>query len=208
MRVRKNGSRAKFGQVWYDDFAAYFRWIFRHRFSQNVVLRYFQWIDSFGETQARLAEVPPERLPRRAVRGLGAHSPHQVDFLGFSLCEDCGVGKQSLFEFEDALVDWSAQSVGTAQILVQYTDKSLQFEGQTFVSFEGGGRISGKQTPDLDQKLAGYGDNSGIAIAFAGKEFPAPFSQRGIPAHAYAGNYLLVSGDIRGIVGVQEKKGA
>ncbi len=33
--------------------------------------------------------------------------------------------------------------------------------------------------PDLDQMLAGYGDNCGIAIAFAGKEFPAPFSQSG-----------------------------
>jgi hypothetical protein len=43
--------------------------------------------------QARLAEVPPERLPRRAVRGLGAHSPHQTDFVGFSLCEVYGVGK-------------------------------------------------------------------------------------------------------------------
>jgi hypothetical protein len=28
--------------------------------------------------QASLAPVPPERLPRRAVRGLGAHSPHQT----------------------------------------------------------------------------------------------------------------------------------
>jgi hypothetical protein len=42
-----------------------------------------------------------------------------------------------------------------------------------------------KHMPELDQKLAGYGDNSGIAIAFAGKEFPAPFSQSGIPAHAH-----------------------
>ena len=26
----------------------------------------------------RLPKLPPERLPRRAVRGLGAHSPHQT----------------------------------------------------------------------------------------------------------------------------------
>jgi hypothetical protein len=31
--------------------------------------------------QASLTQVPPERLPRRAVRGLGAHSPHQTGSL-------------------------------------------------------------------------------------------------------------------------------
>jgi hypothetical protein len=29
-------------------------------------------------TRSALAKVPPERLPRRAVRGLGAHSHHQT----------------------------------------------------------------------------------------------------------------------------------
>jgi hypothetical protein len=28
--------------------------------------------------QASPSLVPPERLPRRAVRGLGVHSPHQI----------------------------------------------------------------------------------------------------------------------------------
>ncbi|MCX6972305.1 MAG: hypothetical protein NTV93_19450, partial [Verrucomicrobia bacterium] len=28
--------------------------------------------------QDSLLKVPPERLPRRAVRGLGAHNPHQT----------------------------------------------------------------------------------------------------------------------------------
>ena len=38
--------------------------------------------------------------------------------------------------------------------------------------------------PDLDEKLAGHGRDGGVAIAFAGEEFPTPFSQRRVPAHA------------------------
>jgi len=30
----------------------------------------------------RLNKLPPERLPRRAVQGLGAHSPHQTSRTG------------------------------------------------------------------------------------------------------------------------------
>jgi len=52
--------------------------------------------------QASHPEFPPKRLPRRAVRGLGAHSPHQTSpFLPTDLCEEPKFGGALMDEFNN-----------------------------------------------------------------------------------------------------------
>ena len=53
-----------------------------------------------------------------------------------------------------------------------------------FLGFQGGGRVAREHVPDLDQELAGQGCDGDIAVAFSGKEFPAPLAQGRGAAHA------------------------
>ena len=52
-----------------------------------------------------------------------------------------------------------------------------EFEAEAFVGFQRVGRVALEHVPDLDQQLAGDSGHRHIAVAFAGKEFPAPLAK-------------------------------
>ncbi len=135
--------------------------------------------------QASLAEIPPERLPRRAVRGLGAHSPHQAGSIPGSLACACGKHNHSSLKFQQALADAERELHFCPQFFSQYNDEFPQFEGQAFVRIQCGGRISRKEMPYLDDKLACHCCDSDVAISFPRKEFPTPFAQSCICTHSH-----------------------
>ena len=95
-----------------------------------------------------------------------------------------GAGKHSALEFQHALVDVRGEPDLHAELSAQNNDEFLKLKGQALVGLQSDGRIPGKWAPDLHQKLAGHGCDSGVAIAFAGEEFPTPFSKRRICAQA------------------------
>ena len=88
--------------------------------------------------------VPPECLPRRAVRGLGAHSPHQTGSLSPSLRQLLGSGEHSLLEFENTLSKAAGQSHLCPEVLSKDHDEFLEFEGETLVLLQQNGRIAGE----------------------------------------------------------------
>ena len=63
----------------------------------------------------------------------------------------------------------------------------VEFESETFVGFQRGGRVSREHVPNLDQEFAGHGGNGDIAVAFSGEEFPARLAQGCGAAHAQNG---------------------
>ena len=133
--------------------------------------------------------VPPERLPRRAVRGLGAHSPHQTGLSLVGSFSGCGIGnlKGSASKCADASGQGVTKSELAAQRSAQHHGKLVEFESEAFVGFRGDGRVAREHVPDLDQELAGNGGNGDVAVAFSGEEFPAPLAQGRGAAHAQNG---------------------
>ena len=63
----------------------------------------------------------------------------------------------------------------------------MEFEGETFVGFQGDGRVAREHVPNLDQEFASHGGNGNVAVAFSGEEFPAPLTQGRGAAHAQNG---------------------
>jgi hypothetical protein len=90
-------------------------------------------------------------------------------------------------EFGYAPVDVCGQPHVGPQVLAQNNNEFLKFALEASVLLNRGRRVARKQMPDLDEKLAGHGRDGGVAIAFAGEEFPAPFSQRCVATHAQDG---------------------
>ena len=49
-------------------------------------------------------------------------------------------------------------------------------ETETFVGFQGGGRVSREHVPNLDSGFAGHGGSGDIAVAFSGRRVSSPIS--------------------------------
>jgi hypothetical protein len=70
--IDKALDRMKLSEYGFQRYVTHNRLVYRSPFGLRQPL-FFSRLP-----QASLTQVPPERLPRRAVRGLGAHSPHQT----------------------------------------------------------------------------------------------------------------------------------
>ena len=129
--------------------------------------------------QASLGEVPPERLPRRAVQGFGGAQPPSNRFVLVPSFSRRSIG--SLKRSASKRLDASGQGVTklelAAQRGAQHHGELVEFESEAFVGFQRGGRVAREQVPDLDQEFAGHGGDGDIAVAFSGEEFPAPLAQ-------------------------------
>src|ERR1700675_811332 len=132
-----------------------------------------------------MLEVPPERLPRRAVRGLGVHSPQQTGWFWHTHILDGLKGSAS--KLLDALEQSVAELEFAAQGASEAHGQLVEFESEAFVGFQGGGRVAREHVPDLNQELAGHSGDGDIAVAFSGEEFPAPLAQGCGAAHAQNG---------------------
>jgi len=136
-----------------------------------------------------MLEVPPERLPRRAVRGFGGAQPPSNRFVLMPSFSGCGIGslKGSTSKNAGASGQGLTKSELVAQRLAQHYRQLVEFESEAFIGFQGGGRVAREHVPDLHQELAGKGGDGDIAVAFSGEEFPAPLAQGRGAAHAQNG---------------------
>ena len=139
--------------------------------------------------QASHTGVPPERLPRRAVRVWGRTAAIKPVCLGCAQFSGCGIGslKRSASKCADAIGQGVTKSELVAQWRAQHHGQLVEFESEAFVGFQRSGRVAREHVPDLDQEFAGKGGDGDIAVAFSGEEFPAPLAQGRGAAHAQNG---------------------
>ena len=123
-----------------------------------------------------ILEVPPERLPRRAVRGFGGAQPPSNRFVLMPSFSGCGSGslKGPTSKNAGASGQGLTKSELVAQRLAQHYRQLVEFESEAFIGFQGGERVARKHVPDLHQELAGKGGDGDIAVAFSGEEAKGP----------------------------------
>ncbi len=73
------------------------------------------------------------------------------------------------------------------EVFAENVGEFVELDGEAFVGFEACGRVAHQKVPDLGNHRAGDGDDGDVALAFAGEEFPAPWPERGLAAHAQNG---------------------
>ena len=61
------------------------------------------------------------------------------------------------------------------ELFAQEDGEFLQFHGNAFFRLGSGGGVAFELMPDLDDHFPRDGYDGDVALAFAGKEFPAPF---------------------------------
>jgi hypothetical protein len=118
-----------------------------------------------------MLEVPPQACRGERCGILGRRAPANRLVLERSFL---GGLKGSASKLFDALEQSVPELEFAAQGGSDGDGQLVEFESETFVGFQRGGRVFREHVPNLDQEFAGHGGNGDIAVAFSGRRVSSP----------------------------------